>query len=104
MIFAFIVLVCLVEARQAKKIKRKEKKMRSEKFKKRLNLNKNTIANLSNLELNSVKGGVEDFSQASPTDCESCDTGGGGGGGGSGIGSGVLCFSASCPTASWPPC
>lgn len=80
--------------------------MRSEKFKKKLSLNKNTIANLSNLELNSIKGGNEEFSQASPSDCETCGETGTSGGSGTGtsIDSNIYCVSASCPTASWPPC
>jgi hypothetical protein len=50
--------------------------MKTKKFKNKLNLNKETIANM---DLRFIRGGQEDFSQASPTDCETCgETGGGG--------------------------
>jgi len=71
--------------------------MRAKKFRNKLSLNKTTIANMNNLELTSIRGGNEDFSQASPTDCETCgETGGGGVSNQSCIGNGG-CFYHSDP-------
>ena len=44
--------------------------MKTKKFNKKLSLNKTTVANLSNYELNHVRGGVFTFETVCPT----CDT------------------------------
>ncbi len=71
--------------------------MKTKQLRNKLSLNKKTIANMNNLELVSIKGGVLDFSQASPSDCEGCgETGGGGASNQSCIGNGG-CFYHSDP-------